>query len=395
MTRLSNEQLEKVKERYNVSQLYSWSRINCFMTSHYEFFLKYVLHKKEDIDNCAYAPMGGITHTTLEKFYTGKIDYDEMYNSFDDGWTVGIDVADLKFDRNDEEKNEKIKTKYKADLTHFFKHHNPIEHKVAIEKFVTAKIGSFVLQGYIDAAYKDDNGNYNIIDWKTSSAYRGKTLEEKSGQLCVYSLGLVQAGVPLEKIKAGFNFLKYCTVQYEQANGDIKTRDIERYKIGESLKSNVKMWLKKLGYEDDLDKYIDLLISTNSIDCLPDEVQDKYVFSDCYVYIPLNQKLIDKWVKVIDTTIKDILMRESDYEKTKNDACFWDDEDSVKKESYYYATLCGYSPNLLKPYAAYLEKLERAKNGGNIFDGVGSEFGSNAVQTYDNKEVDLSWLDSL
>lgn len=132
MARLTHEELQKVKEKYGVDELYSWSKTNTFMTSPYEFYLQYILHKKPDIDNCAYAPMGGICHTIIERFYGNHIKYEDMVNEFEDGWTTAIDIADLKFDRNDETKNENIKNKYKANLYYFFKHHQPIKHKVEL-----------------------------------------------------------------------------------------------------------------------------------------------------------------------------------------------------------------------------------------------------------------------
>ena len=118
--RLNKEQLNKVKDKYGVDELYSWSKINCFLTSPYEYFLNYILHKKEDNANCAYAPLGSIIHQIIEDYYNGKIKYENMIEQFKDGWITIIDIADLKFDRNDEDKNNNIKEKYKEDLFHFF-----------------------------------------------------------------------------------------------------------------------------------------------------------------------------------------------------------------------------------------------------------------------------------
>lgn len=396
MARLTKEQLEQVKKKYGVDELFSWSKVNCFMTSPYEFYLNYVLHKKPDRDDCAYAPMGGITHQVIEDYYSNKIEYGNMIGQFSDGWMTAIDIADLKFDRNDEVKNNNIKNKYKVDLEHFFNNHKRIENKVELERFLAAKIGDYVLQGYADAITKDEDGNFVIIDWKTSTKYDKKKLEEHSGQLTVYAIALTQFGVPLEKIRCAFNFLKYCTVEYEQANGTVKTRDIERFELGEKLQSNLKVWLKKLGYEDQMDDYLKMVVDTNGIECLPKDVQDKYKISDCYCFIDLNEKLVDKWNKEIIATIKDIEMRRKDYEETKNERIWWDSEDSVKEQSYYFSTLCGYSGTLHKPYGEYLEKLEASKNNTDMFGGL---LGSTPVTTNkdidNNAEVDLSWLDSL
>lgn len=397
--RLTSEQLQEVMKKYGVNELYSWSKINCFMTSPYEYLLKYILHKNEDVDNCAYAPMGGICHSIIERLYENQITYQDMVEEFEDGWTTAIEIADLKFDRNDGVKNDNIKEKYKENLYHFFKTHNRIQYNVAIEKFVTAKIDKWVLQGYVDAIYKDDDGYYNIIDWKTSTKYSGKTAEEKCGQLVVYAIGLNQQGIPMDKIKICWNFLKYVSIQYQQKNGAVKTREVERCKIGESLQSNAKMWLKSGGY--DVDEYLKLLLDTNSIECLPNDVKEKYVISDCYVYVPLTDKLIDKWTTEISTTLKDIMLREEDYKETENDKVFWDTEESVKAQSYYFSTLCAYSPNLHLPYKAYLDKMEAAKNGENTFSGLGTndetvvKTNKGKHQNIENAEVDLSWLDEV
>lgn len=396
MARLTGEQLKAVMKKYGVDELWSWSKVDSFINSPYEYFLKYVLHKKEDRNDCAYATMGGICHSTIEDLYNKKIKYAEMAEQFDDGWLTAIDIAELKFDRNDGAKNASISAKYKENLKHFFRNHHVIPFNVALEKFITAKIGDYVFQGYADAIYKDEEGNYHIVDWKTSTIYTGKKAEEKCGQLVVYAIGLNQAGVPMDKIKICWNFLKYVSIEYQQKNGTVKTREVERHKIGESLQSNAKVWLREFGYKDQIDDYLKALSDSNSIDVLPEKVREKYKISDCYVYVELTPDLINGWTHRIIDTIIDIHMRENDYNETKNDKAFWDTDESVQAQSYYFATLCGYSPNLHLPYKAYLDRLDAAKNGEDTF----SNLGSNSVETgatVNSKadDVDLSWLDNL
>lgn len=408
MTRLTKEQLNKLMKKENVDRLWSYSRINCFLTSHFEYFLSYVVHAKKDRDDCIYGVLGGAAHQCLEDYYTGKIPYEKMIEQFEDSWLMNRDITQLKFDRNDAEKDIKIAERYHENLKHFFTHHKVMNGNPLIEKFIKIRIGNHLLQGYIDCITKDEDGIYTILDFKTSTEYKGKTLEEHSAQLVLYALGLMQAGVDINKLRIGFNFLKYCSVEVAQKNNKKKVRSIERYKLGESLCSSARMWLKDAGYsEDEIDFYLKALIDANDIYVLPDEVQEKFSISDHYVYIPLTQKLIDKWVDVVETTIKDIVLREKDYEETKNIKCFWDDEESVKAQSYYYATLCSYSPSKLLPYKEYLEKLEDQKNNQSLFGGLlgDSVNSSNDALTSkdicdnsnkDNDELDLLlWLDDI
>lgn len=402
MARLTSEELQTLMKNEGVSRIWSWSKWNCFHTSPYEYFLKYLLHKKEDRTDCIYTTTGGIAHDIMERRYTGKLPYEQMIDDFEDGWVTAFNIAEMKFDRNSPEKNDKISQKYYENLKHFFMNHTPLKYKPVIEQFVKAKIGDNLFQGYIDVCFKDDEGNFNILDWKTSSIYKGKKAENECGQLVVYAIGLNQQGVPMDKIHICWNFLKYVSIQYEQANGAVKTREVERCKIGESLQTNAKMWLKKLGYADQVDDYLKLLLDTNNIECLPKEVQEKYIISDCYVYVPLTDELINRWKETIISTINDIELREKDYEETQSDKAFWDTDESVEAQSYYFSTLCGYSPNLHLPYKAYLERTEKAKDG-DVFSGVGSSTveSSPVAQTNkvihqkDPKNVDLSWLDNI
>lgn len=389
MARLSFEEIEKIKKKHGVQRVWSWSKMNTYMTSKFEYLLKYILKSKEDRCDSCYTTLGTICHDTLEKFYEGEIKYEDMIDNYNDGFTTAITIADLKFCRSDETKNDSIGIKYNENLVHFFKNHVPYKYKILVEKPIVVNIDDNVFVGYIDALYKDEDDNYYILDFKSSSIYTGKTLENNSGQLTIYGIGLSQLGIPIEKIRCLFNFLKYCTIKYEQKNGAIKYRNVERCKIGESLQSNAKTWLKHFGYEPD--EYLKELLDTNSIDCLPEEVKEKYEIADCHVDIGFDEKLIQKWSDIVTTTLKDIELREVDYEETKSMQCFFDDEEDVKAQSYYFANLCSYSPTKHLPYKLYLEKFEASKNNSNIFDNIGTT----TSKDISNKEVDLSWLDSL
>ena len=399
MARKTYEELQQIMKQENVSRIWSWSKFNTFKVSPFEYYLKYIKHTPEDRQDCIYTSTGSLAHDIIEKFYTGKIDYEDMIGEFEDGWITLYDIAQLKFDRNNEEKSKSIGEKYYLDLQHFFKNHTVLKHKPVLEQFVKVKIGSHLFHGYIDCCFKDDDINYNIIDWKTSTVYKGDKAKKECGQLVTYALALNQMGVPMDKIKIAWNFLKYCTVQYEQANGIVKTRDIERFELGEKLQSNLKVWLKKLGYEEQMDEYLKMVIDTNSIECLPDDVQAKYIVSDCFVYVDLTDDLVSHWTEDIIATIKDIVLREKDYEETHSENVWWDTDESVKAQSYYFSTLCGYSGNLHKPYGEYLKRLEASQKGDDLFAGLGlsNNVTASSSNVINNKseEPDLSWLDNI
>ena len=179
----------------------------------------------------------------------------------------------------------------------------------------------------------------------------------------------------MENIKLRWGFLKYVTVETQQANGKITERNIIRNEIGSSLKSNVKMWLNKAKiYSDEkIEAYLDMISLTNNLNCLPDDIKCKYKISDCYVYIPFNEEEINSLKEDIINTIINISKKEVDYLKTKDENIWW--EETTDQKSYFMANLSGYSAKIHKPYAAYLDKLNLNKN--------------------QDTEEDLSWLEEI
>lgn len=362
--RLNYEEIDKLRESLGTDRLYSWSRINCVHNSLYEYYLKYILHKPEDRDDSIYKVTGGIAHTILEDFYGKKIGYGDMIDEFEDGWTLAFDVAELKFNRKDSNRNQTIADKYYFDLQSFFKTHEVIHDDMKIEEFITVKIGDQYYQGYIDCLIKDEPGNYTILDWKTSSIYKGEKARNECGQLVMYAMALHQQGIPYNQIRIGWNFLKYMCVTVQSKNGTKKVREIERYELGDKLQANAKMWLKEFGYTDNLTEYLDKLSQTNDINVLPEEVRAKYELHDCYVYVPITEELLEQWTTYIIDTEKRIRQLEAEYEALRAvgsfeeaDKVWWEDEESIKKQSYYLLNMSGYSPKLHKPYKAYLDKL--------------------------------------
>lgn len=367
--RKTRDELNELCKKLNVDILDSWSKYHCYKQDKWEAFLKYVLHKKEDRTNGIYAVSGGYCHDIIEKLYSGEIEYKDMINMYEDS-LLTMNIAELKYDRNDAEKNEKIANKYESCIRHFFKNHNVIKQPHRIEHFITIRItDDIVLQGYIDflftEKYTDENGNektrIRIVDWKTSTRYSGKKIDSECGQLVIYAEGIRQAlDIPLEDIICEWNFLKYVTVTYEQKNGKKKDRCIERNVIGESLVNTAKMWLKEFGYEDDMESYIDKMILDNTIDCLPKEVRDKFEIKDCYVQVPLSEEKIDELKSDIANTIHEFRDKEKEYKETKDEMLFW--QDVTDEDAFRLATLSGYSRALHKPYDAYLKDQDMFKN---------------------------------
>lgn len=390
------EELEEIKKKYNVDTLWSFSRFDTYRTSKFEYLLKYIQHKKENNEIIsAYAPLGGAVHDLIENLYDGKLKFEQLENEFDDIWTTNIEIADLKFDRCDSAKNDNIKTKYYKNLLHFFKNYQQLPYKMLNEQYLLIKItNDIIFNGYADAIYCNEDGIYTIVDYKTSTKYSAKSLAAHSAQLVLYSEALRQAGIPKDRIRCCFNFLKYVDIDYQLVNGKIKTRTVERAEIGTALSASAKTWLKKYGYEDDLLVYLDALAQSNDIKGLPEDVQKKFVMRDCYVYIDNIWDLYDELKDEIIKTIAEINEKTEKYNELKDtdleaaEKLFWDDDETLKAQSYYFNNLSGYKISTIKPFAEYINRINADKN----LDLLGL---NNKNKSNKYEEDNFDWLNDL
>lgn len=388
--RKNKEELNLICKKYNINTLWSFSRYDTYKTDTWEYFLKYILHKEEDKSNSIYCVAGNVAHSILEDLYSGKIAYEEMLKRYEDELFV-MHCADLKYNRNDSEKNEMIANKYENCIKHFFKYHNIISFPHKVEEFILIKVSNQIyFQGYADFIYieKINNKKYiHIVDYKTSTKYSGNAIESHGKQLMLYAEGIRQAlNIPLDNIICEWNFLKYVTVTYEQKNGKKKDRYIERNVIGESLINTVKMWLKHFGYdEEDIEKYVDDIILNNSINNLPKEVQEKFVIQDCYIQVPLSEQKIDELKRDIIDTVAEIEEKENEYKETKDEMLFW--QDVTDADAFRLATLSSYSRKLHKPYDAYLKEQEMFQNN--------TDDENDDIESSNDEDDLLSFLDSL
>ncbi|MDR6686982.1 DNA helicase-2/ATP-dependent DNA helicase PcrA [Arthrobacter sp. 1088] len=77
-----------------------------------------------------------------------------------------------------------------------------------VEVPVETRIGDVVVRGRIDAVFRDADGRWQLIDWKTGRRPAGKQLAAKAVQLAVYRLAWARLkGVPLEEVSAAFYYV--------------------------------------------------------------------------------------------------------------------------------------------------------------------------------------------
>lgn len=77
-----------------------------------------------------------------------------------------------------------------------------------VEVPVETRIGDVVVRGRIDAVFRDADGGWDLVDWKTGRRPSASQLKVKAVQLAVYRLAWARLkGVPLEDVRAAFYYV--------------------------------------------------------------------------------------------------------------------------------------------------------------------------------------------
>jgi DNA helicase-2/ATP-dependent DNA helicase PcrA len=77
-----------------------------------------------------------------------------------------------------------------------------------VEVPVETRVGDVVVRGRIDAVFRDADGCWDLVDWKTGRRPSAAQLSAKSVQLAVYRLAWARLkGVGLEEVRAAFFYV--------------------------------------------------------------------------------------------------------------------------------------------------------------------------------------------
>lgn len=77
-----------------------------------------------------------------------------------------------------------------------------------VEVPVETRIGDVVVRGRIDAVFRDADGGWDLVDWKTGRRPPARQLKTKAVQLAVYRLAWARLkGVPVDRVRAAFYYV--------------------------------------------------------------------------------------------------------------------------------------------------------------------------------------------
>lgn len=285
------------------AKVYSISRINTIDQCLYQAYNTYIL-KKRGMNN-VYGILGSKIHEVLEGIMKGEATPNDLYPALNSE-LEDIDMLSLSFPK-DMKGNDSIRTNWIADMTHFCENFQKPDGRFATEELVLYKLkDNRYVQGYIDLVRYNDDGTISIFDWKTSSKFSKADLLHHGRQLVLYALAKEAEGYIVRDV--AWYMMKYVEVSYmgkKRANSKTEsliTKVVNRGKIIQELKENIKADLFDLGYDKiDIEFLVDEALEKNSLNCLPIEIINKYKISPYIQNYSLTEELKHECLEYINS----------------------------------------------------------------------------------------------
>ena len=166
---------------------WSHSRIDSYNNCPYNFFCHYILGEKEE--PMFYSTFGSFVHEIFRKYFTGEIHDDEVLSEF---------ITNFSDNVIGYRPQESTVEKYINSVVDYFSNfHGFGLNTIAVEKYVSFKLGDVKMQGYIDLVAADEEGKIYVIDHKSRELKQRSNrkkptlsdleLDEMLKQLYIYS----------------------------------------------------------------------------------------------------------------------------------------------------------------------------------------------------------------
>ncbi len=193
-------------------KLYSDSKLWLFERCAEFYKVKYIDKTLPEIPKTIEAFLGDIVHQSLEWLYErimegGEVELDELIRDFANRWKENFSY-DLRINNGDAEYyfNKGIKF-----LAGYYQKNKPfIENTIDVERkilFPLDEEGEYLIQGYVDRIVLNENGEYEVHDYKTSDFIKSQEEVNADRQLGFYHLGLQEIFGKEKKVKLIWHFL--------------------------------------------------------------------------------------------------------------------------------------------------------------------------------------------
>jgi len=273
--------------------IYSHSRLDAFENCPLRYKFNYIDNIKRDEESIE-AFLGSRFHETMEKLYQDLryrvYSLEELLNYYEDLWSKNYheNILIVKKERtSDDYKNLGHKC-----IEDYYRRYHPFNQSrvLALEKRVVIDLnddGKYLVQGYIDRIDQQDDGTYEIHDYKTSGSLPEQSYLDEDRQLALYQIGIQNLWNDVDQVRLVWHYVSF----------DKEMSSVRSSQSLESLKKDTISLIKEI---------------ENTIEFLP---QESFLCNWCpypdlcplqkHNYktenLPVNEYLDDDGVKLVNT----------------------------------------------------------------------------------------------
>ena len=194
--------------------VYSHSRLSTFEQCPLKFKYRYIDKIKPDFEKSIESHLGTAVHNTLEWIYNKILEkkpvptIDQMISYYSKEWQKEFE-KEIKIVKNNLTPSDYFNKGIKFLLDYYIKHSPFQDGTLECEKKVVVEIHGHKLQGFIDRfSYNENNGEYEIHDYKTANMLPTQEKMDKDRQLALYSIA-IQESMDAEKICLTWHYLAH------------------------------------------------------------------------------------------------------------------------------------------------------------------------------------------
>jgi len=194
---------------------YSHSRLWLFESCPEFYKLKYIDKKLPPLPLSVNLFLGSQVHETLEWLYKKTKENQmptlhELIWNYATSWKTNFPI-NLRFKKGETE--EEYLNKGVKFLIDYYQKHKPFnDNTISIEKRILFQLdeqGDYFIQGYIDRLVLNENGEYEVHDYKTNAFMKTQEELDKDKQLAFYHIGLQELFGKDVDVKLVWHFLAH------------------------------------------------------------------------------------------------------------------------------------------------------------------------------------------
>lgn len=198
-----------------MTKIYSNSKLQLYEFCPEAFKIKYIDKTFPELPKSIVLFLGDLVHQSLEWLYLEikqgrKVELDNLLFHFVDNWHKNFSASIESIRINEGKPEDYLNRGIKFLMDYYMKNFPFADNTIEIEKRILFPLnGDYLIEGYTDRIVKNNEGEYEIHDYKTNDRLKTQEEVDVDRQLAFYHLGLQELFGRDIKVKLIWHFLAH------------------------------------------------------------------------------------------------------------------------------------------------------------------------------------------